>query len=176
MEIQEILETFIVKVINKEKFYSLYGTVKSVNETARTCVVEPIGDEADYDDVRLQATSSSTVGVVLIPTVGSVVAVTFVNDTAGFVSLYTAIDKLLIDTASTVFNGGDNDGLVKINDLVSQMNKTEKDINDLKTALSGWVSVPNDGGAALKTALTSFFGTTLKLTVKKDMEDTKITH
>jgi phage gp45-like len=34
---------------------------------------------------------------------------------------------------------------------------TKADLDNLKTAINGWTPVPNDGGAALKTALTALF-------------------
>ncbi len=175
--IREIIEEFIEKTINKEKFYSLYGTVKSVDEAARTCVVDPIGDEAERSEVRLQGDIGAVTGVVLIPKVGSVVGITFVNDTAAFVSLYTEVDKVLIDTATAVFNGGDNGGLINITDLITKLNNVEKDLNIIKGIFISWTPVANDGGAVLKgLATASWAGDTLTPTIKGDLEDTKVTH
>jgi len=152
------------------------GTVKNVDETERKCDVEPIGDDGDRFDVRLQGAFGLNTGLVIIPKDGSVVVVTFINRTAAFVSMFTEVDKVLLDTDLFQMNGGSNGGLINVEDLVTQMNKAQNDLNSLKTALSGWTPVPNDGGAALKVALGNFFGTQLALTAKEDMEDTKITH
>jgi hypothetical protein len=43
--------------------------------------------------------------------------------------------------------------------LLAVAEKVDQAINDLKSVFSGWVPVPNDGGAALKTAITTWAGT-----------------
>jgi hypothetical protein len=52
------------------------------------------------------------------------------------------------------------DGSVHIADdagsPLAMANATNSQLNDLKTAIDGWTPVPNDGGAALKTALTAW--------------------
>ncbi len=183
-EIQELLDEFIERALNKEKFYSLYGTVKSVNESDRTCVVTPIGDEPDQPEVRLQGDIGSKKGVVLIPKVGSVVGVTFVNSVAGFISLYTDIDKVIIeatkevsiDTVKTVFNGGLNGGLINISSLVTKMNILENDLNLIKGIFAGWVPTPGDGGLVLKTASTPWSSAAIVPTLQPLIEDTKVKH
>ncbi len=42
-------------------------------------------------------------------------------------------------------------------DFVALAAKVDQELNDLKSAISGWVPVPNDGGAALKAALGTWF-------------------
>ncbi len=41
-------------------------------------------------------------------------------------------------------------------DFVALASPVEAQLEDLKSAINGWVPVPNDGGAALKTALTAW--------------------
>ena len=41
-------------------------------------------------------------------------------------------------------------------ELVAVASKVDQQLNDLKGILSGWTPVPNDGGLALKTAITSW--------------------
>ena len=83
--------------------------------------------------------------------------------------MYSEIDKIEI-------NGGKNGGLINIEDLVSHINTIEDDINNLKTAMSGWTPTPQDGGAALKGAVTSWAGQSITKTKKSDIEDDKIKH
>jgi len=175
-ETQEIIAEFIDQTIAKQKIYTLIGTAKNVDEDRRVCDFTPVGDEADRFDVRLQSVISETAGMVLIPKKNSIIGVTFLNRTAGFVSLTSTLEKILIDTDLTQFNGGDNGGLINIDDLITKQNIIEKDLNTVKAAISSWIPVPNDGGAALKVALTSWFSDILTLTVKQDLEDTKVTH
>jgi hypothetical protein len=44
----------------------------------------------------------------------------------------------------------------------------------LKTAISGWTAVPNDGGAALKVALASYYSNQLTVTQLADLANNKI--
>ena len=44
-------------------------------------------------------------------------------------------------------------------DAAARASLTNTQFNDLKTAISGWTPVPNDGGAALKVALATWYGT-----------------
>jgi phage baseplate assembly protein V len=47
--------------------------------------------------------------------------------------------------------------------VLTELQKLETDINDLKTVFSGWVTVPNDGGAALKTAAAAWYGSPVSI-------------
>lgn len=48
-------------------------------------------------------------------------------------------------------------------DVETQLNVLASDINALKTAIGAWVPVPNDGGAALKAVLTTWFGSSVSI-------------
>lgn len=73
-----------------------------------------------------------------------------------------------------VLNGGTLGGLVKVGELTERLNLIEKDINSLKQKLSGWMPVPNDGGSALKTALSAYFTESLQETQVKDIENERV--
>lgn len=66
--------------------------------------------------------------------------------------------------------GGDTDFMVRFSKLKEAFDEMQSDVNSLKTAISGWVPVPNDGGAALKAALATWIGATLV----KDIDDARI--
>lgn len=86
------------------------------------------------------------------------------------------VEKISLTAASIELNGGDNGGLVKIEALTDKINNIEKDINKLKQALTTWVPVPQDGGASLKSGVTSWATQQLVQTQVSDLEDNKITH
>jgi hypothetical protein len=83
---------------NTEGSYSLVGTVIEVNESDRTCEVEPINGTAILYDVKLQANETRDKGFVIFPTKGSEVIVTLLNDKTGFVSVFSDFDKAEIVT------------------------------------------------------------------------------
>ena len=182
---------------------SLVCTVDAVDKDARTVDCTPLDEGAPLLGVNLQANQESKVGVVSFPRVGSFVVVGFVADgSAGVVLLTDDVESVEVvisdDTARVtmdedgvrvevgdettaeltkdgiVFNGGDLGGLVKVEELTKQINAIEKDINTLKNIFTGWVTVSQDGGAALKTAATTWAGQTLTLTKRGDYENEKV--
>ena len=66
--------------------------------------------------------------------------------------------------------------LVNLADLTDHLNTIEKDINNLKSAMSSWVPGSQDGGAALKSAVTSWAGKQLTLSQRGDYEDEAVKH
>lgn len=75
-----------------------------------------------------------------------------------------------------VLGGKEYGGLVKATELVKRLNSLEKEVNDLRTAVSGWAPVGTDGGAALKTALVGWLSGNLPQTRQEDIENAKIIH
>lgn len=177
--------------------------VDRVDKTARTVDCTPIDEGAPLLGVNLQANQGSDFGVVTIPKEGSYVVVGFVAEgSAGVVLLTDDIERVEVviekDTARAVmdkegvrinvggsisaeltkdcvtFNGGKLGGLVKVEDLTGRINTIEKDINALKKVFSGWTPAPQDGGAALKGAASSWAGQTLTLTQRRDYENEKV--
>ena len=175
-ELKEVVDELLGNALKQEKIYSIIGTVSNVDEAKRICDVTPLGDEAKRFAVRLQSAISKKVGIVLIPKDKSDVIISFTNRTQAFVSLTSDLDKILIDTDLVQFNGGDNDGLVKIGDLITKLNNIENDLNTIKAAFSAWVTVPNDGGAALKAITATWFADTFVPTLQVELEDKNVTH
>lgn len=163
MNIRDIIK----EIAGDQAERNLFATVISVNTPNKTCEVKTIADQMRVFDVRLISNNGN--GVLFIPSVNSVVGVCMINEVEGFVSLYSQIDSIQ-------YGDGSFNGMIKVDDLVTRLNTIEQDINDLKTALSGWTPVPSDGGAALKTALASYYSSSLTETVRADLENDKITH
>ena len=182
---------------------SLICTVDAVDKEARTVDCTPIDESAPMLGVNLQANQDSRWGVVTYPRVGSYVVVGFVADGSAGVVLMTddieSIEIVVSDTTSrvlideekvridvgeetsaevtkdgVVLNGGELGGLIKVEELTSRINNIEDDINSLKDVFSGWVSVPQDGGAALKTASATWSSSKLTLTKRGDYENEKV--
>lgn len=150
-----------------------------------TCDCTPINGNAPLKKVRLNSDINSDLGLVVTPTKDSVVIVCEINKTDSFVSVYSEIESISVKIgSSTLFikdgevtiNGGDNEGLVKVKELTERLNKVETSINDLKNIFLSWIVTPQDGGAALKLALASWYGLQLELTQQSQIENTKVTH
>lgn len=199
------IKNIIKQIATEGSSASLFiGTVSAVDTKTRTVDVEPINEDAPVLGVNLQANQEATLGVVLFPRVGSYVAVAMlsgyaagvvvltedvesievnINDgtkltiTEGGISLAVKDGTTLdIDDSAAVFNGGDLGGLINVADLTDHLNTIEKDINKLKSVMSSWTPVPQDGGAALKSAVTSWAGKQLTLSQRGDYEDEAVKH
>lgn len=184
---------------------SLVCTVDAVDRRKRTVDCTPLDESAPLLGVNLQAGQESTFGVVTFPKVGSYVVVGFVADGAAGVVLLTdevesvevvisgdtariSADKdgvrvLMGDDTSAeltkegiILNGGSFGGTVKVGQLTEHINAIERDINALKNVFSGWVAVPQDGGAALSAAAAAWSATPLELTQRGDYENEKVKH
>ena len=168
MTAQELLWQIVQPYVPNE--FAVVGTVSNVQTGSNnevTCDIDPINGEVKYKKIQLQAAPGKS--VLMIPSDGSIVVVSLINEMAGFIVLYSDVDSIK-------FLDGSHGGLVKVVGLVDQLNKIESDINDLKAAISNWTPVANDGGAALKTALATWYGLSLTETERDDVENTDITH
>jgi hypothetical protein len=103
----------------------------------------------------------------VVPKDGSVVAVVWVSKTTAVVVMVAEVEEIRL-------MGGQLGGLVKVEELVKKMNAVEKDLNSLKQVFTTWVTVPKDGGAALKAAATTWAGQRLTETQKSDIENEKV--
>lgn len=164
---QSIKDSIRMLAKTDDVFYSYPCTVDSVNTTNKTCDCLPLNGDADLLEVRLIADDKT--GILITPTVGSVVIVTMINKMTGYVSMFSEVDSIAL-------NGESFDGLVKVKELTTKINTLENDINTLKAAFSSWVTVPNDGGAALKAIAATWYGSSLTPTVQTDIENTTIKH
>lgn len=142
-----------------------------VSVTGDCCRVRIGGLE--LSDVRLKAVADGqTEGVLLVvPEVGSRVLV------GSLTGDFRDLAVVGIERFEQLLLGGNGfGGMVKVTELVKQLNAVEKDINDLRSAIAKWGPATGDGGAALKGALTVWLSGNLKPTRQGDIENTKIVH
>lgn len=151
--------------------------VDSVSISRRTADCIPIDGSAPFLDANLQADQDNNKGVLLVPRIGSYVLVCQTSfGQAAAVILTDDVEQLIIDTDQITINQGDNGGLVNIQPLVDRLNRLENQLNQLKTLIQSWTPAPNDGGAALKSVLSSWATQTLTNTSRHDIEDTTVVH
>lgn len=182
---------------------SLMCTVDKVYKDTRTVDCTPLDEGAPLLSVNLQANQGSNFGVVSFPRVGSFVVVGFVAEGSAGVVLLTddveSVEVVVSDKTTravldedgariyvgeetsaeltadgVVLNGGKLGGSVKVEELTTRLNTIEKDINALKNVFSAWVVAPQDGGAALKGAASTWAGQSLTLTKRGDYENEKV--
>lgn len=163
-------------------------TVQSVDENAATC--DCMGEnDIIIPNVKLQAGVCD--GLLILPVVGSTVIIAMSKYNEPFVFMISDVDKFYLsiagqnDAASLTItndgkiklNDGTYNGLVKVDDLVTKMNDIQHDLNNLKKVFStGWTVLAQDGGAALKTAATTWALQTFSDLQADDLQSKKITH
>lgn len=166
-----------LRLLGKRKTYTYPCIIKSVNEPELTCTVQ-------YDDIRVEgvritaSTDKADTQTYFVPKTESWVLVSNIetSDTDAVIVAFTEIEKIVVQCENVEFNGGQNGGLIRINDLIAKINAIENDLNTLKNVFSMWVTVLGDGGASLKTASTTWSASTLQNTVVNDIENPKIKH
>lgn len=126
-----IADLFGVLNSNKGELYCKVCKVDVVDEDKRVCDVSPIDGSAPLLDVKLQANQDSKHGVVVFPKKDSYVVVGFLTPDVGVVLMTDEIDKvdvaigkttIFADKDKIVFNGGENQGLIKIKELTKKLN------------------------------------------------------
>ncbi len=154
MEINEAL----IKILENagiKTLFSVKGKVVSVDEDKRTCEVKPDNSEANYTGVRLQALESKNTGVVLIPEKDSDVIIHFIDNDEAYVTKTSKVAKveIITENGEILLNGKDYGGLIKIEELKTQLQKNTQRIdtiiNVLKSTITSVALHPNPGWSAI---------------------------
>ena len=136
---------------------------KVLSVDGAACKVSRVRDGMVIDKVRLNAITTSDKGVVVVPKTGTYVLVTRMGENGWFVSQCGEAERITIDAGTEiVINGGGYGGLIKIDNLVEELNRLVQTFN------SHTHVVPNGTSNTPSTAASSFSTSTL--------ENTKITH
>ena len=140
---QQIIDRLkeLVKVPN----IAFPATVNSVDRELLTCTVTP-QDGVELAEVRLKAgIEQQSDGMVEIPAIDSSVLVVIManEEDNAFVAKCSKVEEVL-------FYGGEHGGLIKVSELINELQKVNQFLDAIKTGLSTAVPVPNDGGLAIK--------------------------
>jgi len=125
--IQRLAGTF-----GKDYLTTVDCVVLNVNEKARTCSVEPVSTTAitSFNDVYLSATPND--GLICYPEIGSTVRVALNNKGDKYVLQFGDLQKIRITTGQmeiivqdgeVLLGDGSFGGLIKIDDLKTQIDK-----------------------------------------------------
>lgn len=164
------------------------GKVSNIDEDKRICDIT-IDDDLTLNNCRLNAIIDSYSNKLLIvPKDNSMVAFIAIGGklTEPLVIAYSEIEKILltigesdilIEDGKIEMNGGNLGGLIKLQQLESNLDKLKKYVEDLATMASSAMApmAALDGGASVATFNTNW-GAMKAAFSFDDMEDTKITH
>lgn len=172
--------------------------VVSVNESNQTCIVDSVTENSDINDLEVRYNLLVSDGEVSVPKVDSNVVVCFSDFLQPFVCSFTDLLKHIIFIGNQSysieenfqkFNDGKYGGIPIVKSeydgetekgILSRINKIEGYLKTLKNNFTSWTPAPNDGGAALKTVistpLTGFSTLNITDTIESDISNPNITH
>jgi len=127
----------------KEEVYSIICKVSEVS--GEVAELAPLNGDASLFDVKLLAGTSAT-PLLITPVVGSTVIATFLSKDTAFVSLYSEIESVQI-------MGDQFGGLIKIEELIKNLDKLTARVDGIIDAIKNGVPIPTDGGAGLQTTI-----------------------
>lgn len=165
-------------IIGKEPFATYLAKVDSVDSDEASCTVERIFDGMVIENVKLNATITKNEGIVIAPKQDSHVLITSIDGLNWFVSQYSAIDGITIDSESPIiFNGGNNEGLIKIEKLTQKLNELVDAFNQHTHigSFSGTIA-PSTPVSGTINATSIPIPITQPFFVKSDYEDPNVTH
>lgn len=178
--LKDVLNEFIGRFADENEFYSARATVTAIDLNSNTCTVVTDENNKELTRVKLSTNIGAKFGIVLIPSIDSTVIVNFNSISDAYISQSSELSEakiifddtenpatlisvktaaITIDSDLVTFNQGSNNGLVKVQEMSDRLNELEALFTQLQTDFSSWVTVPQDGGAALKALLTAGFGT-----------------
>lgn len=156
-------------------------TAKVLNTDGDTCCVDI--DGLVVSDVRLRAVvNGEESGILVTPKTDSYVTVADLSGgqlTQCAVVGYSEVEKIEINADDKIiFNGGENHGLVKIEELKNNLDTIKNYVEAMKAAVSAGLSAIGAGTAANgTTGKTTFESSMASQSINfEDMEDTNITH
>jgi hypothetical protein len=168
------------KISSKIPIQTEWATVKSIDWENKTMVA--IGDlnGLEYHDVILGLGSFD-----IKPKIGTGALIGSINngeacymiaaeEVEGFELTDKTGFKWQLNNGQMLLNGENCGGLVNAKTLKTQLDKNTLILKKIQEAFSNWITVPNDGGAALKTLSASFIN--LNRTDLSSIENNKIKH
>lgn len=162
-----IIKEAIQRINPRSDNYSVVCEVSDVDTANSICNCTPIDGSAILVNVRFNSDNKD--GFKLIPKDGSKVLVTLINNTTGYVAMVSEVDEIHL-------NGINEDGLVKVNDLVTKINALENLVNNILTTLKATTIPLAPSGTYPFAPLYTAFNNIAPITNKADLENTKVLH
>lgn len=156
----------------------ILGKIKSFEESNWTVEVE-LNRGGTIDEVSIKSViNTEESGMYVDPVVGSYVLLAVIDGKIDnlFVLGYSQIKRVRIISELIELNGDHFGGIVKSQEVQKSDNKIIDEINQLKQLFASWVPAPSDGGAALKSLLSSWSTSALAQVQQTDFENEKVKH
>lgn len=148
---------------------TLFEAVVTESEDTQ-CTIKYQGLE--HKNVRLVCGFSQSLTTMIIkPAVGSTVLVADLSNG----KMRDLVVLMVENVEKVIFNGGELGGLIKIEELKTQLNRMTARIDGIINAIKGGVPVSQDGGAALQTSIVSLLPNGQKEDFSS-LEDPKFLH
>jgi hypothetical protein len=174
--IQRLANTF-----GKDYVSTVDCNVTAVNESNRTCSVEPITTSlaTGFNEVALTADPND--GFICYPEIDSTVRVAVTNKGEKYILQFSDLSKIRITIGNSeivvkdsdiTFNDGNLGGLVKLNDLITKLNNLENKVNAIISTFNSHTHIGNLGAPTAPPTIP--ISGTLTPTQKTDLENTKI--
>jgi hypothetical protein len=175
MEVKEAINKLVdVNKVNINA-YSVLCEVVSVEVPFVDC--KPLNGSALFNSVKLNAGNDKNY---IVPKVGSNVIVSMLDKNNAYISMFSEIEKIYLNSNEIIFNEGSLGGLIKINELTQKINELVTNYNQLVrffnthvhtgTVLIGTTPLP------LTIIPTTTSAPLTPLFNKVDFENTKIKH
>ena len=148
--------------------YSKICTVDSYDQETGTIDVSPLDESAPILGVRIVAGESGS-PFLLVPVVGSFVAVSFMSETSAVVSMFSEVETVSI-------RGDEFGGLVKIEELKKQLEVMTSRIDTLYKAIEDGKPAPNDGGVAYQSTMKVILSTQQETESFDEIENELVKH
>lgn len=156
---------YLAGVKDKDNIFIVDAEVESVDKNSRTCDCILVGGKTanKIPSVRLMASVDD--GILIIPTVGSIVTIILTTFTEPYVSCYSEVESI-------TFMGGDLGGMVKVAELTKKLNNIE---NLLKDFIFKFNTHTHAVSGALASPTTMQETQIIIATVQKEIENLNIT-
>lgn len=161
----------IARLTASGDFMQLKECVVDAVNSDNTADCTPADGSAPILAAMLQSVSESDSGLLIKPTLHSVVLVGVSDDDTAIVLAYDDIDSITLTFSDKLeINGGSNDGLIKIQELTDKLNMLVQAFNEhTHTVETSGTAAAQSGTAAPVIQPAQQFN-------KEDYEDNKITH
>ena len=172
-ELEEALHNFGNMIVKATILFD--AVIIDVDETTYTCSVDVSG--TTYYNVPLKVLINDRGAIIEIPTPQTPCLLQFRNNNINTPQIFAThkADKIYFTCDNIIFNDG-TIGMVKADELKTQLDKNTKRIDDIINAIKNGKPVTDNSGAGLQTSIVASLKTITDKEDYSNIQDTKIKH